>query len=98
MHLKIEFDKLAIEDQNDSFDWYENQKLGLGYSFLDDVEHTLNKISKNSTHFGFADDEKTIRDCLLTKFPFLIVYKIFENHILIIAIHHTKKHPDKKVR
>jgi hypothetical protein len=42
--------------------------------------------------------KKQLRDYLLPRFPFLIVYRINAGTVEVIAVHHAKKDPAKKYR
>ena len=83
-------------DVYEAYEWYEQQRNGLGDEFLTQLEFEYNKISQNPTYFSFIDDRKELRDYLLHRFPFLVVYRIKENVIQIVTVHHSKKNPNKK--
>ncbi|MEO8711870.1 MAG: type II toxin-antitoxin system RelE/ParE family toxin, partial [Parafilimonas sp.] len=65
---------------------------GLG----EELETAYQKIAKNPEHYSFIDARKELRDFLIHRFPYLIVYRIKNDVIEIIAVHHAKKHPSKK--
>ena len=87
---------LAHIDEEDAYIWYERKLTGLGDDFLNSLENAYKRISENPYYFGFIDSKKEIRDYLLPRFPFLIVYRIKNDTVEIITIHHAKKHPLKK--
>ena len=70
--------------------------LVLGDEFLKELEIAYQKIANNPEHYSFIDDRKILRDFLIHRFPYLIVYRIDVDVIEIIAVHHSKKHPAKK--
>ncbi len=47
MDYKLVLQHEAILDMREAFSWYEEQKAGLGYSFLEEVETCFEKIAKN---------------------------------------------------
>lgn len=98
MSLKIDFSKRATVEIDEAYNWYESQLLGLGNAFLEELEKSVAKISSNPTYYGFADETKTIRDLLVKPYPYLIVYEIFENSILIHSVFQSRQHPNKKFR
>jgi hypothetical protein len=98
MSYKIILTPNAIANVEDGYAWYENQFQGLGDNFLFQLEIAYSKIAKNPTFYGFIDDEKIVRDLLVDKFPYLVVYKIVDAQIHILSIHYAKKHPSKKIR
>ncbi len=83
-------------EEYEAYNWYEEQRLGLADEFLNELETAYYKIAETPQHYSFIDERKILRDYLLPRFPFLIVYRIKDTNIDIIAIHHAKKHPSKK--
>ena len=86
----------AHEDEYEAYTWYEKQRKGLGEELLKELEIAYTKISNNPEHYGFIDEREILRDFLIHRFPYLVVYRINKDVIEIIAIHHAKKHPSKK--
>jgi hypothetical protein len=91
MTYKIILSAIAIREEADAYLYYENQSEGLGEKFLEEINNALQKISLHPTNYGYADETNTIRDVLLIKFPFRIIFQILENEIVVYNIHHTKK-------
>lgn len=83
-------------DEYEAYAWYELQSKGLGEAFLLELISAYNRISLHPDSFGFIDDKKILRDYLLPRFPFVVVYRVNANVIDIVAVHHCKKHPSKK--
>lgn len=96
MAHKIIITPLAHIDEYEAFTWYEEQRTGLGDEMLIELEFTYKKIAENPEHYGFIDGRQELRDYLLPRFPYLIVYRINGNTVEIITVHHAKKHPSKK--
>jgi mRNA-degrading endonuclease RelE of RelBE toxin-antitoxin system len=96
MTYKCEFHSEVEKDYNEA---YESQKKGLGERFLTFVRQKIDQIAEHPEHYGVRT-RKDHREVQLDIFPYLIVYKIYKQHatILVISIHHTKKHPRKKFR
>lgn len=93
LHEKIQ------EDFNEGFDWYEDKVKGLGHEFLNSIEAKISEIVEHPGTFGSKGNPR-YREALIRKFPYVIVYKIYEKkkEIFISSIHHTKKSPKKKYR
>jgi toxin ParE1/3/4 len=96
MAYSIAISPLAHLDEFEAYEWYEEQRHGLGEEFLTELEIAYNKIAQHPEHYGFVDDKKELRDYLVHRFPFLIVYRINGNTVEVITVHHAKKHPSKK--
>lgn len=93
VHEKIQ------KDLNEGFAWYEDKIKGLGYEFLNSIENKISEIIKHPHTFGSKGNPR-YREALVNKFPYIIVYKVYEKkkEIFISSIHHTKKSPRKKYR
>ena len=79
----------------DAFDWYEKKQLNLGYDFVDEVEITLDDIKKHPKHFQIKHQNK-FREATVNRFPYLVIYQIIENTIVILSVFPSKDNPDKK--
>jgi hypothetical protein len=53
MLYSISLQTEAIEDMKIAFEWYEEQKAGLGYSFIDAVNECFEKITENPLNLAF---------------------------------------------
>ena len=96
MAYKIIISPFAHDDEYDAYEWYEQAKKGLGEEFLAELEMAYEKIARQPNLFGFIDERKILRDYLLPRFPFVIVYRVKDDTVEVITVHHTKKHPEKK--
>lgn len=75
-----------------SFDWYQEQSLGLGHEFVHEIEESIASIQ--SLPAAWSKMGQAHRRFVLSRFPYSIVYKIIENHqINIVAIMHNHRKP-----
>lgn len=86
----------AIIEIEDACIYYNNQLVGLGYEFEEEIFTLLELINGNPLLFPikFA----YFREATVKRFPFIIIYEIVEKEIIVTAIFHTKQSPDKKAR
>jgi toxin ParE1/3/4 len=94
MAFKVVLDPRAIEDIQESIDFYEDQEPGLGKRFESLLHHHLTTISK-SPYFQVRYDDV---HCLpLKKFPHMIHYTIDREKkiIQVMAVFHTSLNPEK---
>lgn len=89
--MKISFLPLAQIELDEAFSWYEEQVIGLGYKFLDDLDQSVRLIT--SFPKLFEQMEEGVRRCLVNRFPYCIIYGIDGESIIIIAIAHLKRKP-----
>ncbi|KAA5537324.1 type II toxin-antitoxin system RelE/ParE family toxin [Taibaiella lutea] len=94
----IVFHPLAEEEYNQSYNWYEEQLIGLGERFEGEVEIILTKLTIQPQFYGFS--KRPYREASVNDFPFIIVFKInaIKNEIYIVSIFHTKRSVKKKFR
>jgi len=81
----------ALNEIIDAARYYEARGEGLGDRFLDSVEEAIEII--RGIPLVFCADESGRRKYLIKKFPYLIIYKVKENCIYILAIAHGKREP-----
>lgn len=71
--------------------FYEDRQEGLGYRFLAAVEDR-ERFIRSLPNAGTPSDEGT-RRFGVRKFPFALVYKEYDDHILIVAVAHYSRKP-----
>ena len=77
---------------------YEEQKAGLGKLFIDSVENRLGFIVNNPEKY--AKRKANFREAPLKIYPYNIVYIYYKRkkQIVVVAIFHTSRKPQKKYR
>lgn len=90
--------KAAAEDAADGYNYYEEIQTGLGDRFLSELLVRFNEISKHPQYYGFIDSQNIIRDIKLKSFPYLIVYEIDAEKVIIYSVHCGYRHPEKRIR
>jgi plasmid stabilization system protein ParE len=91
---KLEIEELAREDLKDAMFWYETQQQNLGMQFLQEVRKTIQLIVKNPKHFRKI--AKEYRQTKVNIFPYIIIYELINNKIVIFRIFHTSRNPKHK--
>lgn len=86
----------AILMTKDAYDWYEKQRNGLGEEFLEELDKFYDKIRKHPEYFGRI--KKEFRQAALKRFPFVLIYEIFKNDVVVFAVFHTKRNPKFKYK
>lgn len=72
-----------------AYNWYEIQKIGLGDEFLDELEKGFDLLQSKPRYFGFINQSQ--RRLVLKRFPYKIVYEIFDNEVIIFTVRHSKQ-------
>ncbi len=83
----------AIEELDGAISYYEDQKVGLGLDFLDEMERVLGKIQQNP-NLGAVYKATGLRRYVIQRFPFLSFYTDLEALIWVVTIVHGKHRPD----
>jgi plasmid stabilization system protein ParE len=78
-------------DYDESFDWYAARSDAAAKRFAGAVKATLELIADDPQRFAAIDSRH--RECLVSKFPFRIVYREVTGRIVVVAIAHAKRRP-----
>jgi len=83
----------AEAELSEAVAYYNEQCPGLGFAFAAEAKATLNRIA------GFPDAwprfSSRIRRCLLDRFPYGILYHQSEDELLILAVMHLRRAPQR---
>jgi plasmid stabilization system protein ParE len=93
MNYKLVFKEEADQEIRESFIWYEQQRSGLGESFLTEVDRSIDLILNNPYQYAIRHNNK--RAAVLKRFPFIIAYEVIENEVIVYAVFHTSRDPEK---
>jgi len=74
--------------------YYENQQKGLGKRFLLQLQTYLDRIQTYPKHFYIK--RNPYREAFIKKFPYLIIYELLENKVIVYSIFNTYQNPIKK--
>ncbi len=89
--MNIQISKPAQLEIDDAVTWYDSQSKRLGTSFLDDFDRAIRRIV--AFPLSCTEIEPDIRRCLLTRFPYGIIYGIDVDTIIIIAVANLHRKP-----
>lgn len=92
----LEIKHEAVAEIEDAYYYYEEQKAGLGETLHKYLDRTFKAIIKTPSGFKKVSNER--RQAVVKKFPFVIVYEVFENNIVVFAVFHTSRNPSDKIR
>ena len=94
---RLQILRQAREDMQNSADWYNDKQDGLGLRFLLEIIRTLRLVEANPLQY----EEKYSRNFRFAKvntFPFVIVFKVKEQFLIISAVFHTSRNPKKFIK
>jgi len=84
----------AREDMRSAADWYNTQQTNLGERFLSEVIKTLRLTELNPLHYE-AKFNRQFRFAQVHNFPYLVIFKIKGELVVINAVLHTSRNPKK---
>jgi len=93
MRYKIIVTLAARENTLSAFIYYQNVRQGLGDDFLEDLEERYLAICENPYAFSYTDARCTLRDAILNRFPYLVIFKIQSEDVIVLAVHNMHKKP-----
>ena len=77
--------------------WYDGQLQGLGDDFLVEYAAALEVIEDNPLRFGRLEtlsSNRNIRRCLLKRFPYVVIYEVLSEEIVVLAVAHGNRRPE----
>ena len=95
MVFKIKILPLAENEIDDSIEFYESRSKGLGKQFMSYLQSYL-KVLKTNPQLFEIKKEPGYRELTLVKFPFVIIYEIIENEVIVYSVFHTSRNPQRK--
>jgi plasmid stabilization system protein ParE len=90
--MNVNFLNSAETELEEGVEYYNAQKSGLGFEFLDQVQSAVARIKQYPD--AWQQLSRRTRRCLIKQFPYGIIYQIRVNEILIVAIIHLHRKPD----
>ena len=83
----------AAADIEETYLWYQRQRVGLGEEFLAAVDAILCDISAHPKTHPVIHRET--RRALLRRFPYAIFYRLYGETIIVVACMHGRRDPKR---
>ena len=94
MQYKIEVRPLATIEIIEAYDWYTLHREELGLDFLNELEIFFERLLNNPKIYSYY--EKPVREGKINRFPYTVVYEVFDTTIVIYSVFMAKQDPAKK--
>ena len=94
--MKILFLPSATQEFLDVVDFYDYQSPGLGFAFKEEFFEAVDFIQIFPR--GWQKVGLHTRKCVLKKFPYIILYIVEDDRLIITAIAHQHRHPRSYLR
>ena len=89
--MRYDFHPDARLEYREAAAFYESRRPGLGASFTVEVEAAIKRILDTPDRWRVI--EQDVRRCLTHVFPYLVLYTIEKDSILIVAVAHGSRKP-----
>ncbi len=92
MTVRVEFLRVASKEVERAFEWYEEQRVGLGAEFLLTLEATLERIRRNPE--GRPLLRTRTRKRLIRRAPYVVLSALeADGNVLITSVFHGMRDP-----
>lgn len=83
----------AYMEADNAYIFYENQLDGLCDRFLKSLNDAYQKLSGNPQYYSYINSRKDLRDLKIKDFPFVLIFQIVENKVLVLRVFNTNRDP-----
>lgn len=95
--MKLDVHPEADEEIQSAVRYYESQRAGLGDDFLAELRTHLERIAEDPLtlpKLETAPKRLEIRRILIRRFKHVVVFEVFDNEILVLAVAHGSRRPN----
>lgn len=90
--MNYSFHPDAEEEFNQAIDYYEEIEAGLGYDFAGEVYTTIQRSLIYPKAWPVLEGD--VRRCLVSRFPYGVLYSVEQGELFILAIMNLHRDPD----
>ena len=92
--MTVEFTTRAREEWSEAVDYYNEQRAGLGYEFVLEVERAIERVTQFPE--AWAKIAPRTRRILLDRFPYGVLYYPEADRIVVTAVMNLRKKPEAR--
>jgi len=81
----------ARADALEAFSFYEGNRPGLGVEFRNHLDFALSRIVDGPERYPFI--YKDLRRRLVERFPYAILYRVYPDAVVVVAVMHGRQDP-----
>jgi len=94
MTYKLILKSRAHIDLAEAIEYYQDKRKGLGLKFLKCAQKFFNRITRNPLHYPLKNGQ--FREAYIQKFPYVIIYELINNEVVVFSVFNTHQNPTKK--
>jgi len=73
--------------------WYDGERTGLGLEFIAALDHTFEDLLGSAERNPIWMTGKPYRRVLLRRFPYMVLYRVEPERVVIVAVAHVRRSP-----
>lgn len=90
--MELIFAKLARAEMAEARRYYDKQQRGLGNEFVHEASLAAKRILEQP--LAWQIEQAPVRRFLFNRFPYKMLYVVFEARIVVLAVAHQHRNPD----
>jgi toxin ParE1/3/4 len=91
MPKPIELHPAAVREAAQAFRWYSKRSARAAERFADALDRVIGQVQERPE--SFPTHLAGTRRCLLSRYPYLVVFRELGNRIQVIAVAHGRRRP-----
>lgn len=92
----LEIKERALKMIQKAYNWYEEEKEGIGEDLLSVLDTVYQKMTDHSEYFSII--EKKYRQIKIHRFPYVVVYELIKGKVVVFAVFHISRNPESKLK
>jgi len=90
--VKVRFLPGARDEMREAYGFYEGRRKNLGREFALEVARAIEKIREHPMRWPVLSNGA--RRYLVDRFPYGVVYRVYADHVRVLAVMHLSQRPD----
>jgi len=91
----LRFHPSVVSDLSEAIAWYDERSEGLGDRFRAAVDARFDDILEGPERFPRAFDDLDFRFVRVRRFPYLVLYRIRKDAVIVLGVFHSASDPAK---
>jgi toxin ParE1/3/4 len=91
MAYNLSLEAEAILEIREAFKWYEEQKEGLGYELLEEIDICCKNLRAHPERYSYIN--QFYRRIKTDRFPYILIYEFEGDDIIVNSVRHIKRKP-----
>jgi len=87
--MNLLYRKRVGSEVADIYEWYENERRGLGEEFILEFEALIKSIVEFPQSFARVNDR--VRRANLNRFPYIVFYQVESKRVVVLAVIHQSR-------